>query len=327
MITPLLHPNRTLGRTGLRVTPIGLGGGWLGHRPGDNIIDQDVGVATVLRALELGVNLIDTSPAYGHGESERIIGIALREWFGRGHPRESVVISTKTGTRPDCHGDYSARATRRSVELSLATLGVDHIDILHIHDPRDIEPALQPGGALDALKELRARGVIRAIGLGVRNLEFHRRCIETGDFDVSLTYGDYNLLRQDAAAELLPLAWSRQVGVLNGMAVMYGLLGGDDPRQIARQANGRFPPDLVERAYQLWQWADGRGIDLLALNLQFCARRPWVASTLVGASRPAEIEADARAFAQTVTPQVWREFDRDFPELIQVSDGCARADL
>ncbi len=323
MTTPLLHPTRILGRTGLRVTPIGLGGGWLGHTDG-KAIDHDAGVATVLRALELGINLIDTSPVYGHGESERMIGIALREWFARGHPRESVVISTKTGTRPDSAGDYSARATHRSVELSLQTLGVDYIDVLHIHDPKDIEPALQPGGALDALKALRAQGVIRAIGLGVRNLAFHRRCIETGDFDVSLTYGDYNLLRQDAAADLLPLAQARQVGILNGMAVMYGLLGGDDPRQIARQSNSRFPPALVQKAYQLWQWADGRGIDLLALNLQYCARRPWVASTLVGASRPAEIEADARAFTQTVTPQVWREFEReferdferDFPDLV-----------
>ena len=314
MTTHLLHPARTLGRTGLRVTPIGLGGGWLGYTGGQTI-DQDAGVATVLRALELGVNLIDTSPAYGRGESERMIGIALREWFGRRHSRESVVISTKTGTRPDNHGDYSATATWRSVELSLATLGVDHIDIVHVHDPRDIEPALQPGGAVEALKDLRARGLIRAIGLGVRDLAFHRRCIETGDFDVSLTYGDYNLLRQDAAADLLPLAQSCQVGILNGMAIMYGLLGGDDPRQVARQSNRPFPPAMVQQACQLWQWANGRGIDLLALNLQFCARRPWVASTLVGASRPAEIEADARAFAQTVTPQVWREFDRDFPEL------------
>lgn len=314
MTTPLLHPTQPLGRTGLRVTPIGLGGGWLGYT-GGKTFDHEAGVATVLRALELGINLIDTSPLYGHGESERIIGAALREWFGRGHRRDSVVISTKTGTRLDSPGDYSARATRRSVELSLTTLGLDHIDILHIHDPHDLEPALQPGGALDALRDLCAQGVIRAIGLGVRSLDFHRRCIETGEFDVSLTYGDYNLLSQDAAADLLPLAQARQVGVLNGMAIMYGLLGGDDPRQVARQSNRRFSPALVERAHQLWQWAGERGVDLLALNLQYCARRPWVSSTLVGASQPAEIEADARAFARTVPPQVWREFERDFPEL------------
>ncbi len=313
-INTILHATRTLGRAGLSVTAIGLGGGWLGYTGGDTI-DYDAGVATVLRALELGVNLIDTSPAYMRGESERIIGMALREWFARGHPRQSVVISTKTGTRPDSAGDYSAEATRRSVELSLRALGVNTIDVLHIHDPKDIEPALQPGGALDALKALRAQGVIRAIGLGVRNLAFHRRCIETGDFDVSLTYGDYNLLCQDAAADLLPLAQARGVGILNGMAVMYGLLGGDDPREVVRQNRRQFAPALVERAYQLWQWAGARGVDVLALNLQFCVRRGWVASTLVGASRPAEIEADVRAFAQTLTPDLWRAFEADFPEL------------
>ena len=309
----ILRATRLLGRTGLRVTPIGLGGGWLGYD--GKTLHEDIGVATVLRALELGVNLIDTSPAYGHGESERIIGIALREWFSRGNARDSVVISSKTGTRPGSKGDYSAQATYRSVELSLKSLGLDAIDVLHIHDPQRLEPALEPGGALDALKDLRSRGVIRAIGLGVRNLDFHRRCIETGELDVSLTYGDYNLLRQDAAQDMLPLAQARRVGVLNGMAIMYGLLGGDDPRRIAQQSNSRYPAPVVQQAYKLWQWADKRGVDLLALNLQYCVRRPWISSTLVGAAKPEEIEADARAVANSVTPEVWRDFDKDFPDL------------
>ncbi|MCS7061301.1 MAG: aldo/keto reductase [Anaerolineae bacterium] len=310
-----LKPDRILGRCGLRVTPIGLGGGWLGYKAGGHI-DEETGIATVLRALELGINLIDTSPMYGSEASERIIGLALCEWFRRGYARDSLVISTKTGTRPGSVGDYSADATYRSVELSLKALGLDTIDILHVHDPRDLEPVLQPGGALSALIRLREQGVIRAIGLGVRNLAFHRRCIETGEFDVSLTYGDYNLLSQEAAVDLLPLAQARDVGILNGMAIMYGLLGGDDPRAVARRSNRHFQPALVERAHHLWQWALERGVNLLALNLQYCVRRPWVTSTLVGAACPEEVEDDVRAFTQPISSSIWTALGRDFPELM-----------
>jgi D-threo-aldose 1-dehydrogenase len=108
---------RRLGRTNLYVTPLGLGGAWLGRMPDGH--SEEVGVATVLRALELGINLIDTSAGYGDGRSERYIGIALEEWYRRGGRREDIVISTKTGTRSWSRRDYSAAGTRRSVEKSL----------------------------------------------------------------------------------------------------------------------------------------------------------------------------------------------------------------
>src|SRR6266496_3756280 len=96
---------RRLGRTDMHVPPLGLGGAWLGYEPRTKHRDEDVGAATVIRALELGIGLIDTSPYYG--ESESIIGKALREWFPRGGKREDLVISSKTGTRTN-PGDYSA---------------------------------------------------------------------------------------------------------------------------------------------------------------------------------------------------------------------------
>ena len=98
-------PKRRLGRTGLNVSPIGLGGAWLGH--GSDGSREDIAVATVCCALESGINLIDTSPAYIGGKSEAYIGMGLAEWCRNGGRREDVVISTKTGmrTRP---ADYSA---------------------------------------------------------------------------------------------------------------------------------------------------------------------------------------------------------------------------
>jgi len=293
---------RRLGRANLYVTPLGLGGASLGRTPEG--YDDELAVATVHRALELGLNLIDTSPMYG--ESQRRIGIALDAWYANGGRREDIVISTKTGYTRDGM-DYSADFTRRSVAESLRLLRTDYLDIALVHDPRDLEPVLEPGGALEALKELKEQGVIRAIGLGVRSHEFHRRCIESGDFDVSLTHCDYNLIDRSAAEGVLEPAAAHNVGVLNGAAVMLGLLGGRDPREVAPKL-GRFATDeRVQRVCELWGWAQSVGVSLLALNLQFCLRERRIGSTLVGASNPAQIEADVQALSEEIPDELWQE--------------------
>ena len=137
---PFPFPKRPLGRTGIRVTPFGLGGAWLGRTPAG--FDDDLAAAAVHRALEAGINLIDTSPLYG--ESERRVGLALEAWYRRGGRREDFILSTKTGTRTRPH-DYSGPATRRSVEESLRLLKTDYFDIVHVHDPSDLAPVLASG--------------------------------------------------------------------------------------------------------------------------------------------------------------------------------------
>ena len=293
---------RLLGRANLYVTPLGLGGASLGRTPEG--YDDELAVATVHRALELGLNLIDTSPMYG--ESQRRIGIALDAWYANGGRREDIVISTKTGYTQDGM-NYSADFTRRSVAESLRLLRTDYLDIALVHDPRDLAPVLAPGGALEALQGLKEQGVVRAIGLGVRSHEFHRRCIESGDFEVSLTHSDYNLIDRSAAQEVLAPAAAHEVGVLNGAAVMLGLLSGRDPREVALSI-GRFATEeRLERACRLYDWAQSVNVSLLALNLQFCARERRIASTLVGASNPAEIEADVQALSEEIRDEVWQE--------------------
>jgi len=302
-MTPLALTKRELGHTGLHVTPLGLGGAHLGWTPEG--YSDELAAATVHRAFELGVNLIDTSPMYG--ESQRRIGLALEGWYGAGGRREDIVISTKTGRSSDGASDYSAEGTRRSVQESLRLLRTDYLDILLVHDPVELSPVLGPGGALEALKELKDEGVIRAIGLGVRSHELHQRCIETGDFEVSLTHCDYNLVEQSAAEGVLAPAAAHDVGVLNGAAVLLGLLGGRDPREVAPRLGAFATAERVERACALWDWAQARGVNLLALNLQFCMREPRITSTLVGASNPAEIEADLAAVSESIPEDIWRE--------------------
>lgn len=262
-------------------------------------------MATVHRALQLGVNLIDTSPMYG--PSERFIGAALDEWFAAGRSRQDLVISTKTGFVEPGAMDYSGEWTQRSVERSLQRLGIDHLDIALVHDPVDLAPVFAPGGAVEALEELKERGMIRAIGLGVQNQAFHRRCIQSERFDVSLTACDYNLLDWSAAEGLLPAAVEHDVGVLNGAAIMLGLLSGEDPRRL--DLGGFATPQRLARAGTLWEWARSRGVSLLAVNLQFCLREQRIASTLVGARDPTEIEADVAAATAELPDGVWRQLD------------------
>ena len=306
---------RRLGRTEMVVTPLGIGGGYLGHKDGKH--DEQVAVATVLRGLELGINLIDTSGAYIGGESERFIGLALEEWYRRGGKREDLLLSTKTGTRRRPYRDYSYDGTMRSVETSLALLKTDYIDILHVHDPRDLEPVLAPDGALAALQDLKAQGTIRAIGLGCRPHAFHRRCIETGHFDVSLTFRDYNLLCQTAAEGVLKPAAAHGTGIFNATVTVNGLLGGGDPLALAA-AHGWSRPkheqrlDEAQRAHTLWKWCQARGVSLLALNLQYSLREPRIASTLIGFSRPSRVEEDVSASFEPIPDEVWSALRAEF---------------
>jgi len=299
---------RRLGRTGFQVTALGLGGAGLA-RTSEGFTD-DLAVATVHHALELGINVIDTAPMYG--ESQRRIGIALQEWCRQGGCRKDLVISTKTGRNADGTKGYSAEWTRRSVEESLRLLRTDYIDILLVHDPDGLDPVFARGGALEALQDLKQEGVIRAIGLGARPHDFHRRCIESGQFDLSLTFCDYNLLDQSAAQGVIEPAAGHGVGVYNGAAVMLGLLGGDDPREVGPKLGGFASEIRMQRACAIWDWCRERGVSLLALNLQLCLREHRIASTLVGAASPAEIEADISAAAEDIPAEIWEGLHERF---------------
>lgn len=308
MTIPLINTRRALGRTGVSVTPLALGGAWLGFDSTSGQRNEDVGVQTVLHALALGIRVIDTSG--GYGISEVLIGKALREWFKQGGNRSDLVISSKTGSRMRPH-DYSRAHTRQSVEQSLQSLGVEYIDVMHVHDPHHIEPVFAEDGALSMLQEMKAQGIIKAIGLGVRNHQFHEYCMRSGSFDVSLTYGDFNLLNQTAHG-LLNLACERGVGIFNAMVVEYGLLGGTDPLQVAARWNGHENKGKVARAREIWEWCQQRELNVLSLAIQYSTRDTRIASTLIGAASPAEIEVDVNALNTHLPDEIWSELHEHF---------------
>ena len=284
---------RTLGRTGLKVTVLGIGSAWLGHK--DGTYTPEVGVETVLAGLESGINLIDTSDNYIAGRSEGFVGEALKHWFGQGNRREDLILSTKLTVHPGNPDAFSYAGTMRGVENSLRELGTDFLDIFLVHDPQSLDPVLDEDGSIAALRKLKEQGTIRAIGLGCRPHEFHRRCIETGEFDVSLTFHDYSLMGTSAAGGVLEHAVKQDVGVFNA-SINASVARGDN----------------AERAEQLSGWCRERGVDLDTLNLHFCLRERRFASILIGFSRPARVVQNVRAYAETIDEGIWDELERDF---------------
>lgn len=289
---------RRLGRAGFDVTELSLGGAGLGGLYGP-VSDED-GVRTIERALDLGINYVDNSPFYG--QSERRLGIVLTSRGGRA----DFHFCTKVGTHPERYGDYSAAATRWSVENSLRTLGIDSVDLVQVHALADIDMkvVLEPGGAVDELERLREEGRLRAIGLGVRGHDFHRRAIASGRFDVILPYEDYTLVRQ-TAQPLIEEAAAAGIGVLLGRALLIGLLAGSDPMGDPEMA---AKPD-APAAREWWLWAREHEVPLQALALQFAMRHPGVSSVVVGARSAREVEENVAAATLRIPEDVWAEVD------------------
>jgi aryl-alcohol dehydrogenase-like predicted oxidoreductase len=298
-----IHPlgKSIISGTDIAVTAISMGGAGLGGIFGE--VSEADGVAAVEKALELGINWIDTSPYYF--ESERRIGLALRVVS-----RKSYHLSTKIGTNPNRYLDYSAEAAKWSVQNSLKTLGIDYLDICLIHDPLPghLEQALGSHGALEELVKLKRQGIIRAIGIGVQSHELIHRAIDTGEMDIVLTVNDYTLLRQTVLEGVCEYAEPCGISVVNGAALAMGLLSGRDPVSIGTP---RWSPakNEVNAALRVFEWCRLRNVPILGLALQFSLRQPRLASTLIGASTAKEVEECWKAVNSPISEEIWKELN------------------
>ena len=163
------------------------------------------------------------------------------------------------------------------------------------------------GGALDELQRMREEGLIKFIGLGVRQHEFHKIAIETGVVDVILTYLDYTLLSQTANEWLIPLAAENDIGIINGSPIAMGLLSGVEPDVSASSVHlGTYD---AEKAHQLWQWANDNNQNVLNLAIQFCFRQPRIAMSLTGSKNVAEVEQNFTAATMPVPDDVWERLE------------------
>ena len=275
---------RELGKTGLRVSRLSLGGSAIGQQHGPvSVAEVD---ETVRLAVDAGINFIDTSAYYGEGRSEEILGEVLS-----GGLRDKVVLGTKSGRLARDVFDFTPAGFRRCFEGSLRRLRTDHVDILLAHDIEfadDIERVYTE--TADILHRLKAEGKTRFVGMSGLPLHLLRTAIERCRLDVVLSYCHLNLQDETLIPDLLPVADAHGVGVLNGSPLAMGLLTDAGPPDW--HPAGAEIRDACRAAAR---YCRERGEDISLLGMQYCIAESRVATTITGTAKRAELERNLAA--------------------------------
>ena len=295
---------REIGRTGLMVPWIAFGTSGLGNMPETYgyEVEEARALATVRAILDRPDGFLDTSRNYGLGRSEERVGMVVRELGGW---PEGRVLSTKLDR--DANDRFDGAAARRSFEASLAALGVERVDILHLHDPEyaaDPAEVTRKGGAVEALMKIKEEGLATAVGLAAGRIDVMMPILRDFDFDVLVTHNRLTLVNRNAEP-LLALAAERGVSVLNaapyaGGALAKGAVHGRYVYQEATEAT-MAPVRRVEAI------CARHGVPPGAVALQFSMRDPRVAATICGVSRPERVKETLDWAAWPVPEDVWAE--------------------
>ncbi len=312
---------RQLGRTGVTVSPLCLGAMMFGAWGNP---DHDESVAIIHRALDAGINFIDTADVYARGESEEIVGKALK---GR---RDEVVLATKVhGTMGDDPNQFgnSRRWIVREVEDSLRRLGTDYIDLYQIHRP---EPDTDIDDTLGALTDLVRAGKVRYIGSSTfppsQIVEAQWTAQQRGRERFVCEQPPYSILVRAAEAEVLPLAQQYGMGVIPWSPLAGGWLSGkwrkgqEAPQSSrAQRMPARYDlsnPDnqrKLDAADALAQLADDAGLSLVHMALAFVLEHPAVTAPIIGPRTMQQLETQLGAADVTLSPDVLDRIDEIVP--------------
>jgi D-threo-aldose 1-dehydrogenase len=307
-----------LGHSSVEVTELGFGGGPLGGLFAP--LDDDTAAGALAAAWDCGIRYFDTSPHYGIGHSERRIGEFLRH-----KPRADFTLSTKVGRLlvpqdpagrmdesfqvPASHRrvwDFSRDGIVRSVDDSLARIGVDRIDVLFLHDAEEhFEAAMRSG--YPALAELRAQNMVGAIGAGMYHAAKLTRLVRETDIDVVMLSGRYTLLNQQALDDLLPSCAERGVSVLAASVFNSGILAAPRPAAGAHYDYEPASPELLRRAQRIADVCAAHGVTLPQAAMAFPLRHPVVAGVVVGMRSAEEARRNAESFRAGIPADLWAD--------------------
>jgi len=297
-MTERIMKYRTLGRTGLEVSMMGMGTG--GHDP----LGQKSGrpasemIHLLHRAFELGINLFDTSPGYGDGRSEELLGRALKKL-----PRDEVVVSTKiplAGGHTDDVTVMPKEEIAPAVEGSLRRLGLETVDVLlmAVAGPQYLDPVMNDH--LPVLEKLKRQGKVRFLGSSEQTRsdgahEWLQQILPTGAIDVAMM--GHNMLNQSARRTVLPLCLERDIGVMNVFTVRN--LFWNPPRLCEvvadLKARGRLAPGAVGDDDPLgWLLADGDAGSLVEAAYRYAAYTEGVTTVMCGTIDVGELEENVR---------------------------------
>jgi len=285
---------RTLGKTGLQLPILSFGASSLGAE--FRGIDIQEAMRAVRVALDCGMNLVDTSPFYGRGMSEVLLGVVLQDV-----PRDSYLLSSKLGRYDVGHFDFSARRVVESVDVSLKRMRTDHLDLCLCHDLEFVEMSQIVEETLPALRKLQAQGKVRFVGVSGYPMKMFRYVLERAPIDVLLSYNHYTL--QNTMLEgLLPLAQAKGTGVMNAAPFSARLLSNAPLPQWHKAT-----PDVRETARKAAEHAAKRGSDIAKLALQFSIRHPGIATCIAGSASPERVAQWAKWIEEPVDEALIRE--------------------
>ncbi|XP_067650359.1 uncharacterized protein [Haliotis asinina] len=273
----------TFGDTGLEVSVLSLGASSLGSV--FRSTKEEESIEVVRKALKSGINVIDVAPWYGHGKAETVLGKALK-----GVPREAYYLTTKVCRylpEPDQMFDFSAERTIKSVDESLARLGVDYIDIIQVHDMEFADNLdIVINETLPALQKVKEAGKARMIGITGYPLENFKTVLEksTVKIDSILTYcrGSMN---DNSLAEYVPYFQSKGIGILNASPISMGLLS--DRGAPSWHPASQYIKDTCAAAAA---YCKERGVDISRLAMDFTLSQPQYHSTLVSTASLANLQ-------------------------------------
>lgn len=291
---------RRLGQTDLQLPILSFGASSLGQE--FRSVKLDEALDSVRVALECGLNFIDTSPFYGRGMSEVLLGIALR-----GVPRDSYTLCTKLGRYDLQHFDFSAKRVAESVDVSLHRLGTDHLDIILCHDIEFVPMQQIVDETIPALRKIQQAGKVRYIGFSGYPMKIFRFILDQTSVDCVLSYNQYTLQNTRFADEVVPYLKSKGVGVMNAGPFSARLL-----------TNASLPPwlkepeDVKAAARKAAEHCANKGVDIAKLALQFCLANTDITTTVSGSANPNNIRNWAKWAAEPLDETLLREVQEIF---------------
>ena len=290
---------RAFGKTGLQVSELAMGGLFVSNTGGA----RERAIAAIHRALELGVNYVDTAP--GYHDSEEVIGQALEG------VSPQPIVSTKLGYFPQPFEPLNKDFLRRSVDNSLRLLKRDWVDILMIHEPDRRAPQFfdwwtdydnYRGPVLDLLLELKEEGIAKHIGLGGTTPYAMPPIIRTGHYDVLLTAFQYSLLWREAEWEVLPAAIEQGLGIIIGSPLQQGWLEDRFDDQFATLRPSAVPLPRQRQLQALYSYLDEINLPITEVALRFVISNPNISTTLMGARSPQQVEQNAASIEKGPLP-------------------------
>ncbi len=286
---------RLLGKTGLRLPILSFGASSLGQEFRSVKLDEALGSVRV--ALDLGLNFIDTSPFYGRGMSEVLLGVALK-----GMPRDSYTLCTKLGRYDLQHFDFSAKRVRESVDVSLHRLGCGHLDIILCHDIEFVPMQQIVDETIPALREVQKAGKVRFIGFSGYPMKVFRFILDQTDVDCVLSYNQYTLQNTRFADEVVPYLKAKGVGVMNAGPFSARLL-----TNAPLPAWLKEPEEVKAAARKAAELCASRGIDIAQLALQFSLANEDITTTVSGSANPDNIRKWAEWAAKPIDQELLNE--------------------